>query len=75
MAKRAAGWWGWRVQLTTADSIGAGTDGKFNISWSCGSQPATNGPLPLKCKSFMGRLSSHLLTGGASQLGDACFEE
>ena len=75
MAKRAAGWWGWGVALTTANGLGAGTDGQVRASWSCGSQPATNGPLPLECQSFMGRLSSHLLTGGASKLGDACFEE
>ena len=75
MAKRAAGWWGWGVTLMTADNIGAGTDGQVRASWSCGSQPATNGPLPLECPGFMGSLASLLLTGDASKLGDACMEQ
>lgn len=75
MAKRSAGWWGWGVALHTADNVGAGTDGEVRVSWSCGSQAATNGPLPLECSGFGGRAMDALLTGDASKFGDDCLEQ
>lgn len=75
MAKRGAGWWGWRVALKTADSAGAGTDGKISLSWSCGSTAATNGALALDCGGLIATLGSALVTGNADKADDTCFEQ
>lgn len=44
-----AAWFRWNVTVTTASGLGAGTDADVAVSLACGSKPATNGQLALKC--------------------------
>ena len=54
MGMKPAGWWGWKFTVATAKGITTGTFSDIEVSWKCGTQPMTNGVLPLDCTTLEG---------------------